>query len=300
MATEAKAAVGVGFFDGLHLGHGAVLGAALKAARAAGAEAWALTFARHPRAVLEDGAEPPLLMAPERRVEAIAGLGFDGVCRVGFDAAIAALSPEAFVARVSEVFPALRAISCGANWRFGKDGAGTPETLAALGEARGWRVEAAPVALFGGAPVSSTRIRAAVAAGDLGGAAAMLGRPFSICGRVVHGRRVGAAIGFPTANIDTAGLAIPPTGVYAVDVALGAGLVRGVADLGWRPTFPGDRPAAPVLEVHLIDAGADLYGEWLDVRFLKRLRDEVAFPTREALAAQIAADITAARECRAR
>lgn len=294
-ATEAGAIVAAGFFDGLHLGHRAVLGAALGAARSSGVEAWAFTFASHPRAFLSPASAPPLLMAPDRRLAALEAMGFDGACLVEFDAAVAALPPAEFANRLGLVFPALREVRCGANWRFGRGGAGTPEELAALGRGRGWDVVAAPVAEYAGAPVSSTRIRAAVADGDLEAAAAMLGRPFSISGVVGHGRRVGTAGGAPTANIATDGLATPPTGVYAVEATLGDAALRGVADLGWRPTFPDARPAAPVLEVHLFDVGRDLYGERLEVTFLKRLRGEIAFPTKEALFRQIAADIEAAR-----
>lgn len=294
-ATKAGAVVAAGFFDGLHLGHRAVLDAALKAARGAGAEAWVFTFAAHPRAFLSPGGAPPLLMSPDSRLAALGALGFDGVCLVAFDGAVAALEPEAFADRLGVVFPALGGVCCGANWRFGRGGAGTPETLAALGRARGWNVEAAPVADFGGAPVSSTRIRAAVAAGDLEAAGAMLGRPYSISGVVGHGRHVGSSGGAPTANLATDGLATPPPGVYAVEAMLGGTALRGVADLGWRPTFPDARPTTPVLEVHLFEVSRDLYGERLEVAFLKRLRDEIAFPTQEALFAQIAKDIAAAK-----
>lgn len=294
-ATEAGAFVAAGFFDGVHLGHAAVLGAALSGARAAGLEAWVFTFARHPRAFLSPGGTPPLLCPPEKRLDIFRGMGFDGVCLIDFDAEIAALPPEAFALRLKRTFPALARLCCGENWRFGNGGAGTAATLARDGAELGFAVEAVPVVLFDGATISSTRIRAAVAAGNLAGASAMLGRRHTISGKVLRGRRVGSANGIATANIGTGGLAIPPLGVYAVEARVADETFGGVADIGWRPTFPDARPDEPIVEAHLFGTERELYGETMEIAFLKFLRAERAFPTKDALFAQIAEDIAAAK-----
>lgn len=298
-ADKAPVAVAAGFFDGCHVGHKAVLEAALSEARADGSHAWVLTFPDHPRGAISGDASPSLLSTTEQRLAAFGSMRFDGVCLVGFDEEIAALSPAAFAKRLQTLFPALRHVCTGENWRFGKDAAGTASLLAELGRACGFEAHAVPVAMFGGAPVSSTRIRAAVAQGDLAGAAAMLGRDFSVAGEVVRGRRVGSANGFATANIVLSGVALPPVGVYAVEADIDGSTVGGVADLGWRPTFPDARPDAPILEAHFFDVSRELYGEALEIRFLARLRGETAFPSKEALFRQIALDAEAARKIRA-
>lgn len=295
--SAAPACLAIGFFDGFHLGHRAVAQEALSEARAQHAEAWALTFSSHPLATVRPSAAPPLLSTASQRTAAFGALGFDGVCLVDFDASLASLAPDAFAARLSALFPRLISVHCGCNWRFGKGGEGTPATLDGAGSKCGFRVRIAQPVLLGGSLVSSTRIRAALSAGDLDAAAAMLGRPYSLSGVVEHGRRIGSAGGFPTANLNTYGRALPPAGVYAVSAAIDGREWPGVADLGWRPTFPDDRPSSPILEVHFLDLppSTNLYGMLLDVAFLKRLRSEIAFPSKEALFAQIAEDAACAR-----
>lgn len=295
-AARGPAVVAAGFFDGFHIGHRAVAEAAIAEARRTGAEAWALTFAEHPLATLAPDRAPPLLTATPARLGLLEGAGFDGACLVSFDAGLAALSQAEFAARLKVAFPGLLSVHCGGNWRFGAGGRGTAATLAELGGRLGFAVAAEPPVTQGGAPVSSTRIRAALAEGRLDAAAAMLGRPWTLCGAVVHGRRLGSAGGVPTANVATDGLALPPPGVYAVSALADGARLFGVADLGWRPTFPDDRPESPILEVNFLDFSGDLYGRVLEVEFIKRLRGEMAFPAKEALFAQIARDISAARE----
>lgn len=294
-ATGAAAVVAAGFFDGFHLGHRAVAEGALADARRRGCAAWLFTFARHPLSVLKPEAAPPLLSTPARRLRFFEGLGFDGACIVEFDRGLAAIEPDGFAERLLAVFPRLESLHCGGNWRFGRDGAGTPAALAAQGRARGFSVDVVPDVIVGGEPVSSTRIRAALAEGDLASAAGMLGRPFSVEGAVTHGRRVGSANGFPTANVATDGLALPKPGVYEVSVTAGGGRFKGIADIGWRPTFADDAPDSPALEVHLLDFAGDLYGRTIEVEFARRLRDEMRFPSKEALFAQIRRDVEAVK-----
>jgi riboflavin kinase/FMN adenylyltransferase len=269
--------VAVGVFDGVHVGHRTLL---------RGADA-AVTFSVHPLGVLSPGAAPRLLMRLEERLAAIRGEGVGDIRVLPFTPELAAMEPEAFLARHLEGFSRIR---CGENWRFGRGGRGTPETARALG----WRVDVVPYAVFGGARVSSTRVRETLAAGDLPATAAMLGRPWSLAARAVSGKGVGRAIGFPTLNLAPCGadvLALPPTGVYAVSLD-GR---RGVANWGFAPTFADRAWKEPVLEVHLLDGVPDAGDGVRTVAFLARLRDERTFASVDELAAQIASDCARAR-----
>ena len=293
-ASDKTVVVAVGFFDGVHRGHLAVLGGARTRAAEIGAEMWAVTFSRHPRAVFGDA--PPLLTPLGERLELFSRAGVDGTLALAFGQAMAAMAPDAFADLLLDAFPRLCEVWCGANWRFGAQAAGTPALLAAIGAKRGFAVSVAPDALHEGRPVSSTRIRDAVAKGDMESAAAMLGRPYSIRETVGKGRQVGTSGGFATANFLPTGRLLPPVGVYAVRSEIDGRAVAGVADLGWRPTFENARPPSPILEVHYIDFEGDLYGRELDVGFLKRIRDERKFDTAEALFAQIGRDVEVARK----
>ena len=308
-----------GSFDGVHLGHAALASAARRRATERGASAWALALRPHPLSVVSPGREPPLITPGALQEEALARAGFDGVLFFPFSRETAALSPSAFVAAAFapwlDASPSRCAVVAGPNWRFGRGRAGRVGDLPALS---GGAVESfeEPLLELEGAPVSSTRVREAVRAGDVALAARLLGRPYRVRERVLPGRSrgVGSALGAPTANIAPVSPLMPPPGVYALDVVVRsvsgesraprapvaadpcAGTIRAVADYGVRPTFPGAAPDAPVLEVHLLDwDGPPLYGAQLDIDFLARLRDERRFASPEALAAQIRADVLQAR-----
>ena len=284
-----------GFFDGVHVGHRAIFAAARELAAARGAATWALTFDPHPLAVLAPERAPALLTPGGMRFEALAAAGLDGCLRVPFTRALAALAPDAFVSRVLAPVAARAgtlAVVAGPNWRFG---AGRAGSLASLP----FETSEVPFAVRDGAPVSSSRVRAAVAAGDLAAAAAMLGRPHETREAALpasQGRGVGAALGAPTANVFPAGPVLPPPGVYALDVRLPGENAprRAVANYGFRPTFPGARPDRPLLEIHVPGFSGDLHGAPLSVCWLARLRDERAFASPAALAGQIRADAAAA------
>jgi riboflavin kinase/FMN adenylyltransferase len=284
-----------GFFDGVHLGHRAVLEVALAQARARHGRAWALTFDQHPLSILAPPHRPPLLTPLEVRLEQLADTGIDGCLMLPFTRALAACSPEAFIDLICRGAGHIAAIHCGANWRFGQHAAGDPARLAELGRTRGFEVEVAPAALYQEEPISSTRIRRAIQEGRLPDATAMLGRPYSIRETVVRGRGVGRQLGMATANLHPAAEVLPPVGVYAVRTWLGDRPVEGVANLGRRPTFPDAAPADPVLEIHVLDFAGDLYGATLDIAFVARLRAEMPFSSPDALVAQIERDIVAAR-----
>lgn len=289
--------VAIGNFDGVHRGHRAVLESACEEARRRGLEPWVLTFHPHPSEVLGRGALPRLTTL-ERKVELI--LKLDPSLRVvvqPFDRQLAALTPETFVERLLVRHLGAALVQVGSNFRFGRGRSGNLATLRALGAKYGF--EARAQELFGDAQgaYSSTRVREAVARGDLDEATRLLGRPHMLSGVVVQGERRGRALGFPTANLGEVQEELPPDGVYAVLVDRetdGGGyraLGRGVMNIGQRPTFAAGRSS----EVHLFDLDEDLYGAKLRVHLIARLRDERRFPGVEALRAQIADDVRTAR-----
>lgn len=284
----------VGVFDGVHRGHQRMLAELTRwAAEDPSGDAVVVTFARHPRDVVH-GSGPPLLTSLDHRVQLLGEYGAQGVVVLEFNAAMANWSPREFVEKVFVRLGA-RKVLVGENHRFGKDRAGDLGTLQALGEELGF--EAREVALLRESEVvSSTVVRAQLAAGDLEAAAQLLGRPVSVFGEVVQGDQRGRTLGFPTANLDLAGGARPGSGVYAARARTPDGdWLPAVVNIGRRPTF---HPEADVdlVEVHLLEGGRDLYGESLVVRFAVKLRDERRFDGPAALRAQIEADIAQARE----
>ncbi|MBI2900264.1 MAG: riboflavin biosynthesis protein RibF [Planctomycetes bacterium] len=286
-------AVTWGVFDGVHLGHRKVLARLLEIA--GDAPSVVVTFDRHPAEILH-GKPVPLLVPVEERLRLIAACGVGFAVMIPFTREFAQTTAEGFVRDVAVGRIGARAILLGHDSHFGRDRRGDFELLARVGTECGVRVEACGPEVFQGRPVSSTAIRRAVAEGRLEDAAAMLGRPVSCRGVVVRGDRRGAALGFPTANLDLAPGVRPLRGVYAVETSVDGRAFAGVANLGCRPTFHGEG-APEVLEVHLLDyAGGDLYGRTLEVRFLYRVREERNFRGPEEVRRQIEADVAAVRE----
>jgi len=284
----------LGNFDGAHLGHQAIVRRAVARARESAGLAVALTFEPHPVAVLAPGRAPLMLQTLHDRLASLAGLGIDVTVVQRFTRAFAALDPEAFVRDFLLRHVELAHVVVGYNVNFGRDRAGTSETLRALGARLGFGVEVVgPVAAGDGEQVSSTRLRTLLQAGDMPRARALLGRSYALRGRVVVGDRRGRTLGFPTANLHLrAGLLLPPDGVYAVGVEVDGRAHEGVLNIGVRPTFAGRRRT---IEVHLLDFSGDLYRRWLVVKLIERLRGEEAFSGPEALRAAIARDVERAR-----
>jgi riboflavin kinase/FMN adenylyltransferase len=287
------AVVAIGSFDGVHRGHRALLAKVVREASERGLAPAVLTFEPLPRELLFPDRAPPRLSSLSAKLHAFAeaGIAFAYVCR--FDRAFAALPPEAFAARLRHLHGARRVL-VGRDFRFGARRAGDVAFLSAEGARLGFEVETLPTVADGEDRVSSTRVREALAAGDLALAERLLGRPYAICGRVVHGAKLGRSLGFPTANI-----ALPPgrpvmTGVFAVRCGGAAtrGL-EGVASLGYKPVVASDGPAT--LEAFLFDFTGDLYGRRLSIEFLKKLRDEAKYASLDELVAQIRLDCDAAR-----
>lgn len=291
---EARATVlTLGNFDGVHRGHQAIAGAAVAAGRARDAQVVALTFHPHPIAVVAPERTPPAIQTVHDRLVALRALGIDTVVLQRFSRRFAAQDPETFVRDFLLARLALAHVVVGYNVTFGHNRAGTAEVLASLGRRHGFTVEAIGPVTVGEAAVSSSAVRRAVAAGDVGTAAALLGRPFAIRGRVVAGDRRGRTIGFPTANLHMRqGLVLPADGVYAAWVATGGVRRPAVVNVGVRPTFG---VLGRTVEAHLLDFQGDLYGAWAVAELVDRLRGEERFPTVEALTARIAADVARAR-----
>jgi riboflavin kinase/FMN adenylyltransferase len=286
-------AVTIGNFDGVHRGHRALVGETLARARAAGGEAVALTFDPHPARVLAPARVPAALTTLEQKAELLAELGLDVLAALPFTPEVAALSPEGFAGAVLAGALGAREVIVGEEFRFGRGRSGDAATLARLGGALGFSVGAVPPVMDGGRPVSSSRVREALAEGDVAHAAALLARPHFVDGMVVEGDRRGRTIGVPTANLDTDGAFLPARGVYAGRCRLPGGEVRlAVVNVGERPTFGG---GAVTIEAHLLDYSGDLYGKRLRLSFAARLRAEQRFGSAEELVAQIRRDVDRAR-----
>ncbi len=285
----------VGYFDGVHKGHQAVVRRAVEEARKIGGEAWPLTFDPHPLKILEPEAAPPLITSTPHKLELIEPLGADGCVVMPFTGALAAQEPDVFVASLKKMVPSLAKIVVGKNWTFGHLGRGNAALLRKLAPASGISVAVVEPLLWKGEPISSTRIRQAVSKGDLDDAREMMGRPFSILGTVVPGRHIGTQLGFPTANLNPHNEVRPPPGVYAVRARVGTRLRDGAAFVA-KTGEAATTPSGPVLEVHLMDFDAELYGRDIEVFFLRWMRDAIHFPTRGQLRVQIAADVERARK----
>ncbi len=281
--------VTVGSFDGVHLGHRAVIAELRARARRRGARALLLTFEPHPAAVLAPGSAPPRLTLPVERLEALAEEELDGLIVLRFDAALAALPAEGFVGLLLERF-GMRELVLGSDHGFGRGRGGDSTTLPELGRRLGFAVTVvAPVSDARGEPISSTRIRAALGSGQLALAAEWLGRPYRLSARVVHGAGRGRTIGMPTVNLEgpAPGKALPPDGVYAARVEWGGGVAGAMLNQGPRPTVGDTRRS---IEAHLFAIDADLYGRMVRVEWVERLREVRRFPSLDALRGQLGQD----------
>ena len=284
----------IGVFDGVHLGHRAVIARALSDARREGGTAVVVTFDPHPIRLLRPPHAPRLLTSTPHKIRLIRELGVDRMLVIPFDQAFAATPPAEFIRSLAAASRPLREICVGFEWSFGKDRAGNLALLDQLGQELGFEEVGVPAVEMDGSIVSSTLIRRAVEAGDLAAAARFLGREYTILGTVAKGAQLGRTLGFPTANLSAHNEQFPPNGVYAVEIARGAQTLHGVANIGLRPTIEnasGER----VFEVHLFDFQEEIYGEDLEVAFRHFLRLEKKFPSLEALREQIAADAAIAR-----
>lgn len=286
--------VALGNFDGFHLGHQAVVGLAVARARAEGRPALVATFDPHPVRHFQPGSEPFRLTTLDQRERLFAAAGADAMVVFRFDAALAALTAREFVDDRLIDKIGVGGVVTGEDFTFGKAKSGNVAVLAALGVEHGFTVETVGAVALDGVPVSSSRIRDLLKAGDPRGAAKLLTRPFTVEGTVQHGDKLGRTIGYPTANLDMGKYLRPAYGIYAVRGRLADGRVLdGAANLGIRPSFD---PPKELLEPYFFDFSEDLYGQPIEVELIEYLRPEAKFDSLETLTAQMDADCARARE----
>lgn len=289
----ARPVLAIGNFDGVHRGHKAVIDTARAIAAEKGVAALALTFEPHPRTFFSPKSAPFRLTPEPAKLARLAETGLDGAIVLPFDAKLAAVEAEDFVADILVGRYQVSGVSVGFDFHFGRARAGSPAFLKAAGERLGFHVEVVEPMRDEGDAISSTAIRDALASGQAGHAAHMLGRPFSLTAEVIHGDKRGRTLGFPTANLALPeGVAIA-FGIYAVRARTRDGAFDGVASYGRRPTFDNGRA---LLEVHLFDYSGDLYGSDMEVELVAHLRPELKFDSVDALVAQMNADARRAKE----
>lgn len=283
----------LGVFDGVHVGHQEVIARAVRAAAREGGLAGVLTFDPHPiRVIAPNKAPTSLLETLDHKARVVSDLGIRLFVPVQFDLDFARMEASEFIAKLTQA--PVRTIAVGEDWRFGHNRSGDVAFLKQEAALRGFTLEAVAPVMHDGERVSSTRIRQALRDGNLGAAEQMLGRPYTVCGKVVEGKKLGRTIGFPTANLATGDAQFPPDGVWAVRTTLPDGRkINGVGNLGMRPTVLG---TTRLLEVHLFDFSEDIYTQELEVRFEKLLRPEAKFSSIDSLRLQIQQDAEVARK----
>jgi riboflavin kinase/FMN adenylyltransferase len=286
--------VALGMFDGVHLGHQRVLATTVENAQALGGISVAITFDRHPNTVVAPERTPALIYSLRQRLRAIARLHVENVWLIHFDAAFSRQPAEDFVADLVRDLRSLRSVSVGRGFTFGHKRSGTISSLRAWGQKFGFNVHEVGPVMCDGEIISSTRIRRAIHSGNFDLANHMLGRRYSLAATVIEGQRLGRQLGFPTANLDIVGLALPPSGVYAGIGHAGAMRYPAVMNVGFRPTIDVAQSKLRV-EVHLLDFAGELYGEEVEFECLERLRPEKRFASLEDLRAQIQKDVAAGR-----
>jgi riboflavin kinase / FMN adenylyltransferase len=286
----------IGVFDGVHRGHQAVISTSAEHAQLANGTPVVVTFDPHPMKVLRPKEAPHLLSATQHKIKLIRALGVQHLLVIKFDKAFAATAPEDFVQQLVTHSKPLREICVGHEWSFGKGRRGNLTLLRKLGTQFDFEVVGIPAVKLGnGELVSSTAIRHAVEAGDLGRATEMLGREYTILGTVVRGEHLGKKLGFPTANLSAHSEQFPPNGVYFAQATLDGVVYPGVINLGYRPTVSSSK-SERVLEIHLLDFDHDIYGKDIEVRFVRYLRPEQKFDDVDALVRQIELDVQQARK----
>lgn len=292
--TDRGTVATVGTFDGVHLGHWSVLEEINRRAAATQRRSVLVTFDPHPLRIVRPEHAPLLLTTPIEKKEILAESGLDYAVFISFTEALSRYEPRRFVEEILIARLGVEELVIGYDHGFGRDRSGDPQTLLAIGAELGFEVDVVPPMQAGDRAVSSSRIRTAIAAGNMAEARACLGRPYSVRGVVVRGDGRGRGLGFPTANLRVAerDKLVPPQGIYAVRGVLRGGTYRGALHLGPRPTFQG---SPPTIELHLMDFDEDIYGEEVRVDFVEYLREIRPFSTVDALVDQMRDDVEAAR-----
>jgi riboflavin kinase/FMN adenylyltransferase len=281
----------IGNYDGVHRGHQVILGDVTASARNRKASSLLITFDPHPLEIVDPDRRPQLLQTREQKLESLEETGLDAVLILEFNQDLMMMTGEQFFQAVLSARLKFAEIRIGDNFRFGHDRAGGVGLLSTIGKERKFDVGAVTAVMIDGGIVCSSRIREAVRKGNVEAAFSMLGRPYTLHGRVVHGDGRGRRLHFPTANLQTPNELLPLGGVYVTEVVTGACRQAAVTNVGSGPTF---NRAVTAVESHLLDFEGDLYGDRMEVRFLARLRDEKKFPDAAALSDQIGRDLAAA------
>jgi riboflavin kinase/FMN adenylyltransferase len=284
----------IGVFDGVHLGHQQIIRQTVADADHREALPVVVTFDRHPNAVVAPARVPPLIHPLTQRLRLIAALGVEAAWVIVFDDSFSRRSGEEFIRELVTGFGRLHSICVGNDFRFGHRRSGNVSLLQRLGQELGFTAHGLAAVALDKTIVSSTLIRQAIQHGNFDLAGQMLGRDYGLVGTVVEGDQLGRELGFPTANLDVAGLVLPPRGVYAVHAAVSGQNHRGVLNIGSRPTLGNPAPQLRA-EIHLLDFSGNLYGQEATVTFVQKLRDEQKFPSLDALREQIGRDIRAAK-----
>jgi riboflavin kinase / FMN adenylyltransferase len=292
-AGSRKICVAIGVFDGVHLGHQQVIRQSVFDARQHEGLALVVTFDRHPNEVVAPKRTPPLIYSLPQKLRVIASFEVEAALLVHFDRAFSEIPAEQFIRDLVRDLGQVYSVCVGSTFTFGHKRRGDVSLLERLGGELGFKVHGLSALALDGERVSSTRIREAIRRGNLDGASQMLGRAYSLSGTVVEGDHLGKQIGFPTANLNVAGLVLPPPGVYAAHADLRGQTFRAAVNIGSRPTLGNSGPSR--VEVHLLDFFEDIYGEEVEIAFVDKLREEQKFPSLDALKEQIARDIESAR-----
>ncbi|MDB6111154.1 MAG: Riboflavin biosynthesis protein [Pedosphaera sp.] len=289
-----RVCLAIGFFDGVHLGHQQIIRQTIADAQQHEALSLVVTFDQHPNTVVAPQRVPPLIYSLPQKLRVIGSLGCDALLLIHFDQAFSQQPGEVFIRSLARDLGQVQSLCVGSTFTFGYKRGGNVALLKTLGEELRFIVHGMSAVALDGRIVSSTRIREAIRAGDLDAASQMLGRAYSLAGQIIPGDQLGRKLGFPTANLEVAGLALPPNGVYAVHALVRGQTHRAVVNIGFRPTLKSPTPQIRV-EAHMLDFQGELYGEEMEITFVKKLREEQTFPSLTALQEQIARDLTSAR-----
>jgi riboflavin kinase/FMN adenylyltransferase len=289
-----KVCLAIGVFDGVHLGHQQIIRQTVADARQQNGIALVVTFDKHPSSIVAPDRVPPLIYSQPQKLRTIKSFGADVLLEIRFDKSFSEQTGETFIRGLARDLGSIHSICVGADFVFGHKRSGNVALMKKLGEELNFMVHGVAAVALDGQVVSSTRIREAIRAGDFDAASQMLGRAYSLAGVVVHGGQLGHKLGFPTANLGTTGLLLPPNGVYAAHASVQGRTHRAVLNIGLRPTLQNPAPQLRV-EVHLLDFTAEIYGQEMVVTFAARLRDEKKFTSLEELKAQIAKDVAEAK-----
>lgn len=289
-----KVCLAIGVFDGVHLGHQQIIRKTVADARQHEGLALVVTFDRHPATIVAPDRVPPLIYSQPQKEQAIAALEADALLVIPFDVEFSRKTGDQFIRTLARDLRRMETVCVGEDFVFGHKRSGNVAMLKQLGGELGFQVHGVSAVALDGETVSSTRIREAIRDGNFDAASQMLGRAYSIAGKVIHGDQLGQKLGFPTANLDTTGLLLPAFGVYTAHANVQGKTHRAVLNIGRRPTLKNPTPEIRV-EVHLLDFSGELYDQEMEVTFAARLRDEQKFPSLEELKSQIERDIECAR-----